>query len=140
MQKKQIPQNEKQRLVKKIASRIKKRENIIFSYIFGSFVRDDKFSDIDIGIFCRETENIDFLSFEFKLEEEINSIIKFPVDVRIINHAPLSFVFNVIKEGMLIKDEDPNERADFEGMIFKKYADFAIYRKRYLKEVLNAPV
>jgi hypothetical protein len=41
---------------------------------------------------------------------------------------------------MLIKDEDPNKRADFEGMIFKKYADFAIYRKRYLKEVLNAPI
>ncbi len=140
MQKKQIPLSEKQRIIKEMASRIKKRKNIIFAYIFGSFVRDDEFSDIDIGIFCKKLENIDPLSFEFELEKDINSITKFPVDVRIINHAPVSFVFAVIKEGLLVKDEDPNKRADFEGMIFKKYADFAIYRKRYLREVLNAPI
>ncbi len=79
------------------------------------------------------------MSFEFE-EEEINSIIKFPADVRIINQALLSFVYHVIKEGMLIKDEEIDKRSDFEGMIFKKYGDFSIYRKRYLREVINAPI
>jgi len=49
------------------------------------------------------------------------------VDVRIISHAPLSFVYHVIKEGILIADEDTGERADFEGMIFKKYLDLAFF-------------
>jgi len=80
------------------------------------------------------------LTFEFGLEKEIKSLAKFPVDVRIINHAPLSFVYHVIKEGILTADKDPGKRTDFEGIIFKKYLDFAIYRKQYLKEVINAPI
>lgn len=140
MKKKQIPQSEKQKLVKEIASQIEKRENIMFAYIFGSFVREERFSDIDIGIFCENSEKIDSLRFELELEGEINSLTKFPVDVRIINHAPLSFAYHVIKEGMVIKDEDSDLRSDFEGMIFKKYGDFSIYRKRYLREVINAPI
>lgn len=140
MIKKQISQQEKQMIIEKISSRFRKRKNITFAYIFGSFVRDEKFSDIDIGVFVSKESSRESLNFEFDLEEEIQSFTHVPVDVRIINHAPLSFVYHVIKEGILIKDKDASKRADFEGMIFKKYLDFAFYRKQYLKEVINAPI
>jgi hypothetical protein len=130
----------KEQIIKEISYQLNKRKTVIFSYIFGSFVTDDKFSDIDIGVFCTEKISKEPLDFEFELEEEIKSLAKFPVDVRVINHAPLSFVYRVVKEGILIADKDIGKRADFEGMIFKKYMDFAIYRKRYLKEVMNAPI
>ena len=74
------------------------------------------------------------------LEEEIQSFAKFPVDMRSINCAPLSFSYRVIKEGILVIDKDPSKRTEFEGLIFKKYFDFALYRTQYLKEVINAPV
>ncbi|MFO7979540.1 MAG: nucleotidyltransferase domain-containing protein [Candidatus Aminicenantes bacterium] len=140
MTKHNISKKRKEEIVKEISSQLNKGKNIIFSYIFGSFVTDDKFSDIDIGVFCTENISKEPLDFEFELEEKIKSFAKLPVDVRVINHAPLSFVYRVIKEGILIADKDIGKRTDFEGMIFKKYMDFAIYRKRYLKEVMNAPI
>lgn len=140
MIKKHISQQEKQSIIKKISSLLREQKYIIFTYIFGSFVRDEKFSDIDIGVFINEKRSLEPLNFEFDLEEEIQSFIHLSVDVRIINHSPLSFVYHVIKEGILITDKDSSRRADFEGMIFKKYLDFAFYRKQYLKEVINAPV
>jgi len=140
MTKHNISKKRKEQIVKEISSQLNKRKTVIFSYIFGSFVTDDKFSDIDIGVFCTEKISKEPLDFEFELEEEIKSLTKFPVDVRVINHAPLSFVYRVVKEGILIADKDIGKRTDFEGMIFKKYMDFAIYRKRYLKEVMNAPI
>jgi predicted nucleotidyltransferase len=138
--KKQIPEPEKQLIIERISSQLKRQKNIIFAHIFGSFVLEKKFSDIDIGIFVANKSNINSLNFELKMEKEIQSLVHFPVDVRIVNNAPLSFVYHMIKEGILIKDEDPSERADFEGLIFKKYLDYAFFRKQYLKEVINAPI
>lgn len=47
---------------------------------------------------------------------------------------------NVIRSGRPIVDKDPNLRADFETRILKHYFDFSPFQRRYLREVLNAPV
>lgn len=138
--KKQIPEPEKQLIIERISSQLKEYRNIIFAYMFGSFVSQKKFSDIDIGIFVSHESNTNSLNFELKIEKKIQSLVHLPVDVRVVNNAPLSFVYHVIKEGILIKDEAPSQRADFEGLIFKKYLDWAFFRKQYLKEVINAPI
>lgn len=140
MNKSEFSQAEKQSVVNKISCLFKEQSVIIFAYLFGSFVRSKKFSDIDIAIYINEIETCDPLKFEFGLEEKIQSFTKLPVEVRIINRAPLSFLYQVVKEGILITDKDSARRADFEGLIFKKYLDFAYYRKQYLKEVTNASV
>jgi len=140
MKKKEINQQDKQSLFKKMNSKLNETESIVFAYIFGSYARDEKFSDVDVGVFINEDYAGDHLSFELSLERELESLTRLPIDVRIINKAPLSFIYHVIKEGILVVDKDVSKRADFEGMIFKKYFDFSYYRKQYLKEVINAPL
>ena len=81
--------------------------------LFGSFVTDKPFSDIDIGILLRES-NRKTLNAELDIESQLEKIIKYPMDVRILNTTPLSFVRNVIKNGRLIIDIDPTFRTDFE--------------------------
>jgi len=131
---------EKQLLIDRLSSSLRSRDNILFAYVYGSFARDKTFVDIDIGVYLRKPDLVDPLDLELELETAIQSIIQFPVDVRVINFAPLSFVYNIIKESILAVDKDPDLRADFEGRIFKKYLDFVPYRKRYLKEVTVAPI
>jgi predicted nucleotidyltransferase len=140
MNKHKITPEEKSSLIEEIALRLKKKNDVLFAYIFGSFAQSDLFSDIDIAIFTDEKSSKESLDYEFHLEEEIRSCIKFPVDIRRINSAPLSFAYRVIKEGILVVDKDPSKRTAFEGLVFKKYLDFAFYRNQYLKEVINAPV
>jgi hypothetical protein len=80
------------------------------------------------------------LDFELELENRLEKAIKYPVDVRILNRAPISFSQNVFRTGRVIIDKNPNMRADFEGRILKQYFDFSPFQQRYLQEVTNAPV
>jgi hypothetical protein len=114
-------------------------KEITIAYLFGSFVTEKFFADIDLGILTKmEMENT--LNYELEIECKLEKIVRYKIDVRVINKAPLSFCQNVIRYGKVILDRDPNLRADFEGKIFKLYFDFSRFRQQYLNEVINAPV
>ena len=77
-----------------------------------------------------------YIEKEFALENEIEEALKIPVDVRIINNAPVSFIYNVLRDKILIKDNE--KRADFEGQILKRYFDYVHLLDEYLKEAVHA--
>jgi predicted nucleotidyltransferase len=131
---------EKKRLLSEITDRLTELcPDLVAVYVFGSFVTVDAFSDMDLGLLFSENPSKPLL-LELDLETELERTIACPVDVRVLNGAPLSFVQSVIRTGEVIVDADPNRRADFEGLILKKYFDFAPFRARYLAEVTNAPL
>ena len=131
---------EKEKLIKDIKLfLIAEMPHIKAAYIFGSFNYDESFSDIDIGILLEEAPS-DPMSFELELEAVLYGLLHIPVDIRILNQAPISFSQNVIRNGMVILDQDSNLRADFENLTLKKYFDFSFFRRRYLEDVTNAPL
>jgi uncharacterized protein len=113
------------------------RDEILAAYCFGSFLTD-AFEDIDLGLLLLATPE-DSVTYELSLESELEKLIPYSFDVRVINEAPISFSQAVVR-GRVIVDRDPNRRADFEGRIIKEYFDFAPFRERYLAEVMNAPL
>lgn len=114
-------------------------DNILAAYVFGSFVEDKPYSDIDLGLLMlNDPGNPVVLEIDF--ETEIEKTTGCPVDIRILNGAPLSFCQQVIRTGEVILDTDPNIRADFEGRILKKYFDFSRFRTQYIREVCHAPL
>lgn len=113
-------------------------QDIVFAYLFGSFVTEERFNDIDVAVFI-ENSDVKILEFELDLENELEKVVRVRIDVRVINDAPLAFSQNVIRSGKVIVDREPNLRADFEGRILKQYFDFSPFRRRYLAEVENAP-
>ena len=116
-----------------------KSDDIYAAYVYGSFITGRPFADIDLGIYLRrETENV--LEYETQFENILEKRVKFTIDIRVLNNAPLSFLQNVIRNGLVIVDNDPNRRSDFESYVLKKYFDFARFRRRYLSEVVNAPI
>jgi predicted nucleotidyltransferase len=94
-----IIQTEKEKIENKISHLLRKRNEIIFSYIHGSFL-EGNFRDVDVAVYLKDEEKA--LQYEIKLEREIEDIIGFPADVRVLNHAPLYFKFNVVKNGFLL--------------------------------------
>lgn len=135
-----IKKSEKKHLIKKISSFLEnENQEIATAYLFGSFVKSESFSDIDLGVITN-TDLERPLKFELGMETILENIVKYPVDVRILNHAPFSFSQNVIRHGEIIIDKNPNLRAEFTGNVLKQYFDFSHFRKRYLREVINAPI
>jgi predicted nucleotidyltransferase len=140
MYKRRLSIKEREVLIKKISDILKRKKYILFAYIFGSFASEDSFQDVDIGIFISGVKDRSPLRLELETEGELEDAIHIPVDVRIINNAPLSFIYNILKNKIVIVDNDKSLRADFEGLIYKKYFDFQHLRKEYLREIINAPV
>jgi predicted nucleotidyltransferase len=135
-----LKKSEKKNIIKKISSFLgNEKQEIAAAYLFGSFIKSEFFADIDLGVITNMDLNSP-LKFELGLEARLEDLINYPVDLRILNHAPLSFCQNVIRHGKVIIDKDPNLRAEFTGKVLKQYFDFSIFRKRYLNEVINAPV
>jgi len=127
-------------LVSKISAALESnRADIVSAYLFGSFLSEHTFSDIDIAILTRKLLDRP-LEYELALEGSLERIAGYPVDVRIINQAPPAFAQNVFRNGKLILDLDPDFRSDFQAHVLKRYFDIAPYHKRYLSEVVNAPV
>jgi predicted nucleotidyltransferase len=107
--------------------------------VHGSFISHDQFRDIDVAIYLKSNP-VELLPAELDLETDLYNLIKYPVDVRILNSAPLSFRYNVIKDGRRLAVINDDARCDFEETTVSNYFDFAPYRKMYLQEALNRGV
>jgi len=136
------PQNlsveEKQRLSGLIAASLSQREEVLFAYVYGSFLQG-AFRDIDIAVFLADGSNgiADPLRYETALEQELEDIAGVAIDVRVLNTAPLPFAYSVLKSGDLLLSRDERARCDFTCRTYTHYHDFAYYRKRYRREALG---
>jgi hypothetical protein len=140
LKKHKISDSGKEKILGKIIDTLMDEDSIIFSYLHGSFL-DNHFRDIDLAIYVQTTLNKkEALKLELKLERELEEKIKLPMDVRILNYSPLSFRYNVIKDGKLILTRNENLRSDFESLSIREYLDFNFFRKRYMREVLGLEV
>ena len=88
-----------------------KEKPILFAYLFGSFIEDIPFHDLDIGIFLEDMHKQEAISFSLRLGCVLEQAAKLPVDLRLLNHAPVSFVFHVLRGRLLVeRDEETHCR------------------------------
>ncbi len=109
------------------------REDIRFAYIFGSFVTEEVFRDIDLAVYLQDADRKQALFFEVDLERTLEDRVGFPIDVRVINHAPLPFRYHVLKDGIPLLDRTPDLRSDYEQLTWKDYFDYKHIRDEYLR-------
>lgn len=119
-----------------LKSALEEYPEIVFAYVHGSFVKDGPFRDIDIAVYLKEAPP-SALEYELALEAPLIRATPYPVDVRVLNNAPLSFRYQVIKQGRLLLVRDDNARSDFQEITLAHYCDFAPFRRLYLKETLG---
>lgn len=129
---------EKQRLISQLAGLLREREEILFAYIYGSFLRG-AFRDIDIGVFLADGGSgaANPLKYETALEQELEDNVGMPIDIRVLNAAPLPFTYSALKNGEVLISRDERARCDFVCGIYTHYHDFAYYRERYRREALG---
>jgi hypothetical protein len=138
--KKPFSAKDKAALTEAIAGELQNHPEILFAYMHGSFLTSEFFNDIDLALFLRKTPP-SLVEYELNMEVLLSRVVGgMPVDVRLLNGAPLSFQFNVVKEGLPIFVNDAGERAEFQERTIKYYFDFAPFRKRYLQEVFRVAV
>lgn len=127
------------KVIKKISEILSAKDEVLFTYLYGSFIEKEIFKDIDIALYLDEKmiNEIDIVDYEIDLSLQIEKELKIPVDVKIINFAPLSFRYSV-SCGFLLFSRDESKREEFLCNTWKEYFDFLPIAKIYLKEVLSA--
>jgi len=135
-----INKDQKENIQKNITKILFNEKKIVFAYLHGSFLKK-RFRDVDIGIYInKDLSNEQILKYELHLEEEISTKINYPIDIRVLNKAPLSFRFSVIKNGIILFSKDESKRTDFECLSLVKYHDFNFYRNRYMRGALGIKI
>lgn len=82
---------------------------ILWAYLHGSFLEPGPYRDIDVAVWVdpRRAAPSDWRRYELDLSVALQSIIPQPVDVRVLNDAPLAFRYHVLKgEPLLVRDRD----------------------------------
>lgn len=132
--------NEKDRLIESIYIFFKKRQGVLSCYLFGSFAKGDVGHDIDIGVFT--TKRLDGFRIGTELERFLfEKDLKIPVDLRILNDAPVYVKYEVIKEGIRIYTSSLDDVVELEARIISEYLDIKpaldFYNKKFFERIFD---
>jgi predicted nucleotidyltransferase len=120
----------------KLKELLEPREEIIFAYLHGSFVEGLPFNDIDLAVYVDQSKVPDTFDYEMDLSVKLTMALHFPVDVRVLNDAPLGFQHSVLQgEAILVRDEEV--LTDFIERVAREYMDYAYLGRMYLEELLK---
>jgi predicted nucleotidyltransferase len=133
-----VASEEQERLVAVLVAELAARPEIAFAFLHGSFTAGGPFRDLDVAVyFDAERVSPDQLrDYEAGLAIALEEKVMFPVDVRVLNDAPVSFRYHAIK-GRLLVARDGNVADEFRARTWDDYCDFAPFARRYLREALN---
>jgi predicted nucleotidyltransferase len=113
---------EKQEVIKRLAALAKRQREVVFAYLYGSFIEDVPFHDIDIGIYVSGIGKVKAGPFTVEFAHSLSKELGFDVDVRVLNFAPVSFVYHVIC-GQVFFDRVPEVRTRIIESSIQRYLD-----------------
>ena len=115
----------KQRLIEKIEKVLSECDDVIFAYLYGSFLTSESHRDIDIALYV--SDDIRSSSLAVDVQIALGKETGLPPDVfdiRIVNRIPqtgdlfaLLYLKRIFEENRLLVDKDFGARGDF----FEKY-------------------
>ncbi|NJD69167.1 MAG: hypothetical protein C3F12_06240 [Candidatus Methylomirabilota bacterium] len=117
-----------------LAAALSQYPGVLFAYVYGSFVDSEAFHNVDIGVYLSgSTINTDVAA---NLSQRLSGKIKLPVDVRILNPAPISFRFHVLRgECLFCRNDDL--RTDLMEDTMRRYFDIAPLLHHAAKEAFG---
>ena len=87
---------ERERVTRALIAVLEAEPNLEFAWLHGSFLATAGFHDIDVGVHLSGGAEVRFrlgLDLAVRLDREA----RFPVDVRVLNDAPVTFLFHVFR-------------------------------------------
>jgi len=113
--------------IQSIIETVSKYEKIVLCYIFGSSIKSDEYNDIDLGILLSNSSPIyDITKFSMEIGRLVEKSLNFQkvIDVKILNHSPIYFQFEVISKGVLVYLKSEKERITYEKGVISSHLDY----------------
>lgn len=106
---------------------------VVAVYVFGSVARgeDRAGSDVDVAVLFDETPPSTFAAQPYGLEGELERRLGRPVDVVVLNRAPVDLRIRVQRDGRVVVDRDRPARIRYEVRTRNEADDLAPILRRY---------
>lgn len=114
-------------------------EPVAFAYLFGSHAagRATARSDVDVAVHLVPDAEVDTLDLRLRLAGALERAAGIgPVEVVVLDEAPLPLAGRVREHGQLIYSRDDVQRVRYESLIGRMYHDFRIHEERSARERL----
>lgn len=112
----------------------KYEDQIIFSYLFGSILKEDLYqkNDIDIAIFIKPSYSQSYFELKISIYADICRALKMKnVDLVILNLMNnIMLLDEIVRNGIILIDNDKDVREEYELKIIHQAIDFK--RQRFL--------
>jgi uncharacterized protein len=132
----QLDGEERTRFIQRLTEQLQSHHEIVFAYLFGSFADGVSFHDVDVGVYLSNIRKEESTYYSLDLAHILSKELQIPVDVRVLNFAPVSFLFHVIR-GLSILERDEEIRSHFVEQILESYFDMMPMLKRGIKEAFG---
>jgi uncharacterized protein len=124
-------------LILRLSAELEKKSGIAFAYLHGSLLDSDAVHDVDVGLYVRESEAERGSAIAAELFARLTAMAGLPVDVRVLNEAPLSFVYHVLRGRLLACHDEDLLTATIED-VARRYLDLAPLLRQGTKDAFAA--
>ena len=129
------------RKVNKELSKLFKKYNIVFAYLFGSQAtgKTGLLSDIDIAVyFDKKVFQKDYFDLRLELIGGLMDIFRRDdIDIVVLNEAPYVLENKILREGKFIYSRDEKARNAYETKAFINYFDWDYFEEKFTKAILE---
>ena len=133
-----VSDEQRDRLIHKLKDLLQGRTEVLLALLHGSFMTGGPFRDVDIALLL-DSSSIGREGFrEYELEQGVRWSLDLgmPIDVRLLNDAPVTFRYHALK-GTVLLVRDMNVLEELRARTWDDYFDFAPFARRYLREVMS---
>nr|HID15152.1 nucleotidyltransferase domain-containing protein [Anaerolineae bacterium] len=119
---------------------LESHQEIAFAYLYGSFLDEDlPYHDVDVAVYLNPAwaSGRDLFEYEMALSVDLTLALHVPVDVHVLNRAPLGFQHSVFHRGEVLFSRDDKTLTDLIEQVGLAYMEFAYYVREYLREVTS---
>lgn len=128
---------EKKEIINTLREILIRRKEIEFAIIFGTFISELPFKDIDIGVYLNKSliKKINKIDYIINLGSIIEEKLKvYKIDLVILNDLEFTFLYHVFKEGKLIFARNKEKYYEFVIYVIENFLDFKVFRDYILKQ------
>ncbi|HXF04017.1 MAG TPA: nucleotidyltransferase domain-containing protein [Blastocatellia bacterium] len=123
-----------------IREALAEEQAVVFAYLYGSFIASGGFNDIDVALWVDEAQMEDEGErFEYQLDLTVRIeryVRPFPVDLVLLNAAPLPLRFRVVSEGEFLVSKVEAKRIEFEERTRMLSFDFLPHLDVYYEKIV----
>ncbi len=131
-----LSQGDRARVTDVLTAELAAEPDIAFTYLHGSFAEGVPFHDVDVGVYLRPTPPEARTARALDLAQRLSTKVRLPVDVRVVNDAPVTFLYHVLR-GRLLVSRDPDLLGDIMERTIAEYLDIAPLLRHYTKEAFG---